>query len=303
MENRLTNSVPELIEKSGVVVAGLTEYGATIGLVRHTAASTTQKVTDVIMAVGAVSQTKATQRNKRAALRLVTATARQFAMAARDSLKPVLGNMYSAAWNEVGFNGTLIVSLDPGELKVLMQAIKAYLTRYPAFENEQANVTAARAEVLYNDLTTAVDAVAVAKYNVATALRTRGTAVTALKGTIRGVISELSEEIDPLSDYWLRFGFNKPGAKQTPPAPQNVVATLSGNAAALDWPDAPRADHYRVWRKVVGVDQEMVAIGSPSDSDFTAQDLPANKTIEFAISAVNNGGESQLSGPITVVTQ
>ena len=304
MQNRIPNSLSELVEKTGVIVAGLAEYGATLGLVRHTAASVDQKLTDVITAVAVYTQAKAAQRNSIAALRGLAATARQLAMSVRDHLKPALGNVHSTAWHEVGFAERMAVSFDPAELTMLMLAIKAYFTRYPSTENAQSNFTAARAEVLYNDLTAAVDAMAAAKYSVATALTTRAAATRTLKAAIRGVINELSEEIDPLSEYWLRFGFNKPGAEERPEAPTNVVVVLTNdNAAAVNWDDMPRAKRYRVRKKVNGADSEMVVVGSPSDADFTIEGLPPNSTIEIAISAVNDGGESGLSQVVTIRTQ
>ena len=36
--------------------------------------------------------------------------------------------------------------------------------------------------------------------------------------------------------------------------------------------------------------------------DFTLENLPPNATIQIAISALNNGGESPLSDAITIVT-
>ena len=301
MKNPISNSLPVLVEKTGVIIAGLAEYGATLNLVRHTAASLNEKLTNVITAVGGYTEACAARRNSIAALRELARTARQFAMSVRDHLKPTLGNVYSTAWHEVGFAERMAVSFDPAELTMLMLAIKAYFTRYPSAENAQSNFTAARAEVLYRDLTVAVDAMAAAKYSVATAFTTRAAATRAVKSAIRGVINELSEEIDPLSEYWLRFGFNKPGAEERPDAPTNVVAVLTDdNAAAVNWDDMPRATRYRVRRKVEGVDTEMVAVGSPSDADFTIEDLPANSRVEIAISAVNDGGESQLSQIMTI---
>src|SRR5687767_13191605 len=128
MKNIITTKVPDLIEKSGVVIAGLTEYGATIGIVRHTPDSVTAKLTDLIMAVGGQKEKKGTQRTRKRELRSVASTARQFAMIVRDSLKPTLGNVHSAAWDEVGFVGRLKVSFKPGKLNALMLDIQAYLT-------------------------------------------------------------------------------------------------------------------------------------------------------------------------------
>ncbi|MDB6026989.1 MAG: hypothetical protein JWM68_3212, partial [Verrucomicrobiales bacterium] len=57
-----------------------------------------------------------------------------------------------------------------------------------------------------------------------------------------------------------------------------------------------------VWKRVIGLDAEPVAVGSPADLDFTLENLPAASTVEISISAVNNGGESQLSEKITITT-
>jgi hypothetical protein len=83
--------------------------------------------------------------------------------------------------------------------------------------------------------------------------------------------------------------------------PENLHVTLIGNtAAALKWDAAPRAEYYRVWKRVVGADEELVAVGSPADVDFTIEALPGNVEIEIAVSAVNNGGESAV-GEVTRV--
>ena len=71
---------------------------------------------------------------------------------------------------------------------------------------------------------------------------------------------------------------------------------------AVKWDQSARAGHYRVWKKVVGVDENFISVGSPSDLDFTIENLPAGKTIQIAVSAVNNGGESLKSEVVTIVT-
>jgi hypothetical protein len=64
----------------------------------------------------------------------------------------------------------------------------------------------------------------------------------------------------------------------------------------------PRAEHYRVWKRVIGVEAEFVNVDSPTDANFTLENLPAHASVEIAVSAVNNGGESDLSASITIVT-
>ena len=59
---------------------------------------------------------------------------------------------------------------------------------------------------------------------------------------------------------------------------------------------------YRVWIKIHDAEVDYTAIGSPSDLDFTLENLPANSTVDIVVSAVNNGGESAVSDVITVTT-
>ncbi|MFN7140419.1 MAG: fibronectin type III domain-containing protein [Limisphaerales bacterium] len=106
-----------------------------------------------------------------------------------------------------------------------------------------------------------------------------------------------------MDSHWLSFGLNRPGAKQRPPTPQNVTAVLVGtNAIAVKWANTPRAERYRVWRRIVDQEPALVPIGSPADLDYTMEGLPSNSLIEIAVSAINNGGESATSTPIPVMT-
>lgn len=94
-----------------------------------------------------------------------------------------------------------------------------------------------------------------------------------------------------------------PGADEIPDVPGNISAVLVGpNAVSLKWPASARGAYYRLWKRVVGMDKERVAVGSPGDLDFTLEALPNNATIELAVSAVNNGGESGQSTVVTVQT-
>ena len=303
MRNALPRTVSGLVEKSGVVIEALTDHGATLGLVRNTAATVTPSLTALVTADGGNKQKAAALRNARLALSSVAIAARNYGMKVRDSLKPSLGNVHSPAWNEVGFIGGLKVSFEPAKLKVLMLDIKAYLERNPSAENVAADITAVRAGAVSQQLTESTDAVAAAKYDARATLTTRRTAAGVLRGTLRGVIKELAEEIDPLSDYWLAFGFNKPGQVVTPAVPAGLIAALVGpSSVALKWNKAARAERYRIYKKVLGVDTEMVLVESREDLDFVLEGLPAGKTIQIAVSAVNNGGESQLSETVSVTT-
>jgi hypothetical protein len=57
-----------------------------------------------------------------------------------------------------------------------------------------------------------------------------------------------------------------------------------------------------VYKRVIGVDDKFVLVDTRSDLDFTIENLPGNSQIEIAVSAINNGGESDPSEPVKVQT-
>ncbi len=121
---------------------------------------------------------------------------------------------------------------------------------------------------------------------------------------LRGLVKELSLTLTLDDGRWTAFGFNAPAAKERPETPTNVTAvSVAENAMAVQWDKAPRAEYYRVRIKVVGVDEEPKVVGTPSDTDFMFEELPADAVVEVTISAVNKGGESALSEVVMVRTK
>jgi hypothetical protein len=94
---------------------------------------------------------------------------------------------------------------------------------------------------------------------------------------------------------------NWPGADEVPEVPKNISATLIGpNAAEVSWTVSPRTEYHHVWKKVADVDDDFILIGSPSDPDFMLEELSTQAQILIAVSALNSGGESRLSEPVTI---
>jgi hypothetical protein len=93
-----------------------------------------------------------------------------------------------------------------------------------------------------------------------------------------------------------------PGAPNTPDVPDAPTLTAGAAGSVLaDWPDARRADHYRVFKQVVGTDADFVFVDHPTDSDLTLTGLPHGATVKVCVSAVNAAGESQRSDPAEIV--
>jgi hypothetical protein len=201
------------------------------------------------------------------------------------------------------FVGSLRIPRTVDGLKTLLQVLEAYLVANPGLEVKELNLTAIHANVLGTALLEAEIAVCAQRTTMQTLLQERDASYEAFSRQLRGLNKELDQLLDPLDPRWQRFGFNLPGASETPDVPENVSVVLIGaNAAAVKWEAAARADYYRVWVQVNGVDLEPRTVGSPADLDFTIEALPVNATIEIAVSAVNNGGESGRSTVATVTT-
>ncbi|MDB6027512.1 MAG: hypothetical protein JWM68_3735, partial [Verrucomicrobiales bacterium] len=175
---------------------------------------------------------------------------------------------------------------------------------HPDAEVPSLNITAAFFTTLFDDLNAARSNVKTQELQVAKTLAIRDEKARQLRKRIRSVIDELHMLMEPMDLRWHAFGFNRPGAEQTPDAPENVTAILVNETSAMiEIPPTPRANYFRVYQRVIGVDTEPVPVGSPSDADFTLEDLPRQASIEISVSAVNDGGESRLSAPVIVMTR
>ena len=223
-------------------------------------------------------------------------------MGSRDLLKRSFGTRYNTAWTGTGFSFSLEVPRSVTRLQSRAGILKAYLVANPTME-KAGLMTAAMVGTVLDNLTIAENAVKLKVSAVGTLLTLRRKQEKALRRHLRWVVQELGRVIDPLDDRWTAFGLNKPGLKETPAVPGQVsVALVTGTTASVKWAKAARAEYYRIWMKVNGVDLAMQPVGSPADLNFALENLPPNAQIEVAVSAVNNGGESAFSQVVTFVT-
>ena len=302
MKNRVTKSVPELTDKLERAIPGVVKYTAAFGLAEGLAESMTQAITDMTAADTAYEAAKADQASAQSAFDVAQVASRVHATTVRDLFKRRFGTKYSQAWNQLGFNGGVNVPKTiPGLLDVLTST-GGYLTNHADQGNADLNVTAAGTNALRADLLARRTAVDVKKSARGTAYKARSQKAEKARRLLRGLIEDLKQAIDPLDERWVEFGLNRPGAKQIPDVPENVTAVLQGNNVTLHWGATPRAEYFRVWKKVNGVDEELLVVGTRAELDFALAGLPSNSTILFGISAVNNGGESAVSELVTVVT-
>ena len=303
MKNTLATSIMGVLIAIALAIEGATTHGATLNLLHFPLAVLVAIHTAAMTALAAYETGKQTLRDLRTALDAAFIDARDLAFLSRDVLKPRFGRKYSEAWNAVGFVDSLDVPKTVNELIFLLERMVAFFTANPALEVASQNITAADLHAVLDTLKAARKAVSDQETVVENLLAVRNEKLEVVRKALRGLFDELSNQLDPLDPRWKAFGFNLPGAEETPDTVTGVIATLIGpTAIALKWDAAARAQYYRVFKKVVGVDEEFVAVGSPADLDFTLEGLPMNATVEIQISAVNDGGESQRTASVTVVT-
>ncbi|MBA4148283.1 MAG: fibronectin type III domain-containing protein [Verrucomicrobia bacterium] len=303
MLNIIKNTVPFLVTQAGKAIGGMVLYVAQLSLPYAVAEDLDAKLADLLAADNAHKQSKVLLKARKTAVDTVVVSGRSFMTVARDVVKPTFGSKYNQLWDAMGLVGSISIPLTAGRLLPALQSAKGNFLAAPALENAPLGVTAVIAGTHYDALLAANNAHIQQKDAVNQALMVRLEKAKAMERALRVLLSELHMTLDPLDPRWLSFGFKKPGALATPDVPQNLTAVLIGtNAIAMKWDSAPRASHYRVWKKVIGVDADFVFVGNPADLDFTIEGLPGNSQVEVLVSAVNNGGESQKSTLVLVQT-
>jgi hypothetical protein len=303
MKNPISQTIAGLVLQTSNVITGLQTHGGALTLSTATAAGLAADLALLKAAQNGCNAAKAELAMRRLTVNNLLKGARRFVTVAREVLKMHLGSTHSAVWIEPGFIHGLRIPSRVDELIQILNALAAYFAVHPDHENAQMGVVGATYTSMAGDLAAAHGAVNTQKTVVQNAMDARDEKADAIRATIRKLIKELSIHLDPMDNRYLSFGLNRPGQLATPDVPQNVVVTLVGeNAVSLRCAKAPRAQHYRLWKKVVGVDEDFIAVGSSADVDFAINNLPANATVEIAISAVNNGGESARSAVVTVKT-
>ena len=304
MDNPIPTKKEETVALANQMIDGLETHEVSSGVKQNTKAVLIAALANAENAKAVYDTAVSTRDALSTAFDVADANAKAFLRTVRLILVNFLGAMWSQAWMATGFpDQSTAIPLTSALREVLLGSLKSYFTTTPAHEVGDLNVTAAMCETLKTALGDARKAYTDAVADCRIKMLARDQAFSELRKRMRGLVTELETLLDPNDSRWLAFGLSIPAAPATPDMPLGVVATLIGpTAIALKWNAAARAEHYRIFKKVVGVDDEAVAVGSPADLDFTLEGLPTNATVEIQISAVNDGGESQRTASVTVVT-
>ncbi|MDB6025175.1 MAG: hypothetical protein JWM68_1398 [Verrucomicrobiales bacterium] len=295
--------LPALLTSAGDAATAADALKLEVPLLQNSEPKIRIDIAALLLAINIYETAKTELSARRETVRTVTESTLDRMILARDNFKPVLGSQFGQPWVALGMPDSLAFPRTAVELQPIVGSYKEYLETHPAQEVAAKEITAAAFDALFTGLNAARDAVTAQELVIDNAKGIRDDKAAILRKRMRSLVDELNMLLGPLDARWKRYGFNMPGAQETPDVPTNIQVILIGpNAAAMKWEAPARADYFRVWRRIIGVDAEPVAVGSPADLDFTLENLPAASTVEVYLSAVNNGGESALSEKVTIVT-
>jgi hypothetical protein len=277
------------------------------GLHQHEAAVAVKQNTETVVRA-AIAALRTTQGELGAAqgakstlstnLRIADSNATAFLRAARKVLTEKISPDWTQAWEPTGFPDNSTAVPDNQEARMdLCSSLQNYFTNTPAHEVAPLDVTAAIAGQRFTALSDARHAMDDGLSVCGQKKNVKNAALVALKRRMRGLITELETLLEDDDPRWRAFGLNAPADPDTPDIPEALVL-LAGVAGSIlaDWSDARRADRYRVWLQIVGVDTEFRAVMTVNDSDATITGLTSGQTVRVRITAVNEqGDESQPS--------
>jgi len=301
-ENPIAKSLAALVPAGQIAVIGVTQEGAGAGVKQNDGPAVQADVTALTTAITGCEQGKVTLTERRAAVRATVESGRDLLTYTRDVLKPRFGSQYSQSWDITGFVDSLMVPTAAADVQFRLERMGAYLAANPTVEVPVLNITATHLQGAFGDLNTARGAVNLQETVVDNLMAARDLAAAKLRLRLAGLRDELGQLLDPLDPRWKAFGFNMPGAQETPDVPEHLQAhSHVAGEVAMQFGNAARAESYHVFMRVIGGQSpDFVLVGSPLDPNFNLTGLTSGTQIELCVTAVNNGGESLKSAVVTV---
>ena len=302
-QNPLPPKLGALVVLAGKCAAGLTKYAVLLSITDVTAAGLTTEATTLTGAMNVFNATRTARTAAHAPLNTASAAAKKYLTDARSMLATSFGETFNAQWLAAGWiNDNTVVPTEQPDRLTLLLALKAFLTANPAYEATTLTVTftAKQAQTVHDALDGALQGVATADADSATAKGLRDAAELPLRADLRLLISLLSRKLTPNDPRWVEFGLNAPGAAVTPHAPENLEnhPALAGQLHATC--DAvPGADHYR-WFLLMPGGTKPVFQQDTADPELLLETLTSGQTVQLTATAVNPAGESVPSQPLAV---
>lgn len=294
--------IERLFAASEDMADGAASHGTDIGLVQNTETTILADLTAAQNAESAFQAARSDKKAKSSLLQTADSNAKFFIAATKKILSLTLGEKWNADWAAAGWNSpTLAVPKSPEKRLGFIPLIKAYLIANPAKENSIAGVTAANATTIHAALNTAMSAVNTAITVSGQAKALRNAAVEKLRARLSGLVGELTQLIDGDDPRWYAFGLNRPDDSSIPAIVSSLVATPSGpGVLLLDWPDARRAERYKVEIQLPG-QADFTEATQVTESEATLTNLPSGQSIAIRVLSANEAGYAQPSEELTVM--
>jgi hypothetical protein len=277
---------------------GLATYEVAIDVKQNTSAKLTPLLASARSSELNYGNKKTARKAANAAKNTVDNAAKVFLGKARKWFATIFGESYNTEWAEAGWPASSTrVPASEDDRFPLVDNIRAYLVANPARESEDLGITAALAATLHTNFANARGALTQARTDQNNARILRDEQEKMLRKCMKGLIEELASLLEPDDPRWYAFGLSRPVDEETPEIPLNLVLLPSEIGKIIaDWDDALRADRYRVWRLIVGVEADFVPVATVYDSDYTLEGLTTGTTVKVRITSGNDAGES-LPGP------
>ena len=250
-------------------------------------------------------EAKANKVTTTAAWRVACSNGRALAMACVGALKPRLGNKWSTAWTNVGFdNHSLQVPSNP---MLVLQGLRAYYARNPSHEvpdlTQQIACTAAACEAAAQLISTTQTSSNQSNADAGTAQANFEAALDAGRARLGGLREELSRLLADDDPLWYAFGFQRPCDPNRPDVPENLTATPGAAGSALlflHWDRARNATSgYRVSVRLAA-DNTFVKEVLVQDTDAVITGVASGTAVMVAVAGRNEAGDSKECKPVRV---
>jgi hypothetical protein len=303
----MSNAVPEkpsdVVALSVKMENGIGRHGADLGVVLITIGILNNSRVMAEATARGYEEARANKKAAVAAQAVADAAVRKFILTARGVLSFYHGQEYSESWGPTGFpNQSTAVPDTMDERETLVRALEGYFANHSMHEVAQLEVTAAHAALVLAAFSATRSAVRQALTEMAEAKQVRDAAMRDLRRKIRGSIGELAVLMEDDDARWYAFGLNPPSAPATPEVPEGLELANAGNGTVTGSLDgAVRADRYRVFKQIVGVDAEPVPAETVYDPQFMFSGLTAGQRLRVYVTAANEAGESKPSEIVEIV--
>ena len=230
------------------------------------------------------------------------ASAQNFALKARDTLRPFLGTKWSISWAQAGFKSqSLSVPAPVTELVELLGSLETYFTNHPTQQNATLAITAQSARQHFGNLQVAIETVSNCRKDQRSKRNAREEADAQLWEKMRSLRSELEAVVKSDDTRWLDFVEGIPADLQRPESVENLeVQGGSPGLLVAEWDASARAERYQVEVLVVGQDTEFRRVVTVREAKAEVAPLPSNAHVKVRVIAANGAGES---APSSVVEQ